>query len=282
MADKFYARFYRLLCKSELLALFIRRLLFEIIPETVKVDCAVVCVNPKDPVISGALALGIYEKDEIFFFNQFLKRGMTFIDVGANVGVYTALAAQKQCERILAFEPHSISFNYLQKTIGKNRKGSSIDAIKIALGAKKCERVIYINPNNCGDNRIYQDTMLLNSEIVKVETLDDCCKKYGIEKIDFLKIDVQGAEMEVILGGKKTLSKSKKCIILSEFWPEGLRKCGSDPEDYLNTLEDLGFKIMEIDGCHLKKFDRKILKYLIGKEYINLAGFGEEASIHFG
>ena len=139
-----------------------------------------------------------------------------------------------------------------------------------------------MNPNNYGDNRIYKDKMLLDSEIVKVETLDDSCEKYGIEKIDFLKIDVQGAEMDVILGGKKTLFKSKKCIILSEFWPEGLRKCGSDPEIYLNTLEELGFKLMEIEGSHLKKLDRNILKRLRGKEYINLAGFGEDASIQSG
>src|SRR5882757_10645950 len=62
------------------------------LPRQISRDGAIVILNPNDPVISGGLALGVYESTETRFFKGVCKPGMTFLDVGANVGLYTALA----------------------------------------------------------------------------------------------------------------------------------------------------------------------------------------------
>ena len=64
-------------------------ILLSIVPKTVRVGPAIVHLNPSDPVISGALALRVFERDELAFFSQRCRAGMTVLDVGANVGLYT-------------------------------------------------------------------------------------------------------------------------------------------------------------------------------------------------
>jgi hypothetical protein len=86
-----------------------------ILPKTVRVGPAVIHLNPRDPVISGALTLGLYERDELSFVASILRTGMTVVDVGANVGLYTAVAMHHigSNGRIIAFEPHRESAGFL-------------------------------------------------------------------------------------------------------------------------------------------------------------------------
>jgi hypothetical protein len=63
-----------------------------LLPKTVTVGEAIVWINPNDPVVSGALAFRVFERDEISFFSSHFSRDMTLIDVGANVGLYTGIA----------------------------------------------------------------------------------------------------------------------------------------------------------------------------------------------
>ena len=62
-------------------------ILLSVIPNTVRVGRAIVHLNPSDPVISGALALRVFERRELAFFTRSCREGMTVVDVGANVGV---------------------------------------------------------------------------------------------------------------------------------------------------------------------------------------------------
>lgn len=73
-------------------------------------------------MVSGALTLGVYEKAETRFFRSACRPGMIFLDVGANVGYYTALAMRTlQTEgAIVAMEPDPDSFSYLRKTVSAN------------------------------------------------------------------------------------------------------------------------------------------------------------------
>ena len=65
----------------------------KLLPKQVEIHGATVVLNPTDPVVSGALHFGVYEKAETRFFQSACRDGMTFLDVGANLGYYTALAA---------------------------------------------------------------------------------------------------------------------------------------------------------------------------------------------
>ena len=131
-----------------------------------------------------------------------------------------------------------------------------------------------MNPNNKGDNRLYFDKELEKSETIKADTIDNLCKKYKIPFLNFIKIDVQGAEERAIKGAQEIIKKSKNCIILTEFWPSGLEKSGGSSKKYLKLLEQLEFKlfILSKNAKLLPLVKKRDLCNLTGRKYINLVG----------
>lgn len=250
-----------------------------ILPETINVRNATIHLNPRDPVVSGALLLRSYENDEIDFFLQRLKPGMVFVDVGANVGLYTGLALSKFKKQgtIVSIEPDFESLNYLNQTIQSNAVfGDDLRIIvrNVAVSDSADDITLYKNSQNKGDNRIYCDPVCNDTQKITADTLDNICASAGILNIDFLKVDVQGAESRVLYGAKDILSRSADCVIMSEFWPYGISRCGNDPHDYLEFLSSLGFSLCELLGAsviEIKDFNQ-LIKKASGRKYINLIG----------
>ncbi len=250
-----------------------------LLPQKVRVGAATVWINPEDPVISGALTLGVYEREEIAYFRSRFAPGMTFIDVGANVGLYSALALSTPGfhGRVLAIEPDGESRRYLQKTIEAN---GSAQICELAASDRSATLTLYKNPENKGDNRLYPDPLLRGAETVAVDTLDDICRSRGIASAQFIKIDVQGAEAQVIGGAKSLLAASTDCVLMTEFWPYGLARCGADGLAYLQLLRDLGFRLYEL-GRDLAPVNdpRALLERTQGRRYANLVGVKGNASL---
>jgi FkbM family methyltransferase len=240
--------FHNLLFKSKILRGLSTCLLKSLVPAELKICGAIVCPNPRDPVISAALALGVYEREEISFFQKNFRQGMSFIDVGANVGLFTAMAINKKASKIIAAEPHEESLIFLNKTLLANQPPMPVFIEPIVVGASKGECRFYTNPFNKGDNRTAPSPELEPSGWVAMETLDSLCAKHGLQEVDFLKIDVQGSELGVLLGATEILSNSKNCIILSEVWPGGMAKGGYSQSDFTDFLHDQGFKIARVFG----------------------------------
>ena len=253
------------------------RLICSFLPSTVKTRGAVISINPNDPVISGALSLKVYERESIEFFHQHYRAGMTFVDVGANVGLYTglALAAGEPRGRIVCVEPHEESRSYLEKTIALNTNGADctgfLTIAPVAVGARSGTVALHSNSENKGDNRIYNDPILDSARMVALSTLDTICESAGISSIDLLKMDIQGAEFQAVKGGEKVLRNSPDCILMTEFWAYGIRQAGDDPGSFLALLEDLGFSIYGIVSGRLKTLDfPSLLRATEGRAYKNI------------
>lgn len=240
--------FHSLLFQSRLLRGFSTFLLKSIVPGEIRIGGAVVCPNPRDPVISAALALGIYEREETAFFRENFRRGMCFVDVGANIGLFTALAISQGASRVLALEPHRESFGFLEKTVRSNRPSMPVSLDETAVGPAAGECVLYENPYNKGDNRTASSPELVPCGSVKVSTLDSLCASHGIQKIDFLKVDVQGGELGVLRGAAGVLAASPGCILVSEVWPGGMARCGYTVAEFTDCLRTLGFEIQRVFG----------------------------------
>ena len=244
-----------------------------LLPKRIRVGAATVWLNPDDPVISGALTLGVYERGEIDYFRSRFDAAMTFIDVGANVGLYSALALSTPGfrGRALAIEPHAESRLYLRKTIEAN--GGAAQICELAASDRPGTLKLYKNPENKGDNRLYPDPLLRGEETIEADTLDNICRRYGIASAQFIKIDVQGAEAQVIRGAKGLLAASSDCVLMTEFWPYGLARCGADGLEYLQLLQELGFRLYEL-GRNLAPVNdpRALVKRTQGRHYANLVG----------
>ena len=206
------------------------------------------------------LVKNAYEKQVIRVFENEIKQGAVVLDIGANIGYHTLTAAKLvgQDGKVFAFEPEPSNFDLLVKNIEINGY-SNVIPVQKALSNKGGKAKLFLHEAYRGAHSLLPDNVSIlsaGSEAstflgrcceVEVETLDELFKDYE-GKIDFIKIDVQGAEMAVLGGGKNMIEKNKDLKIVTEFWPAGLRQFpGSSPEEYLNMLESYGFKLYLID-----------------------------------
>src|SRR5215831_5676315 len=104
-----------------------------LLPTKVVLHGSTVCLNRSDPVVSAALMLRIYERQEIAFFVAACEPGFVFLDVGANCGYYTALflSAASRDSRTVALEPDPDCFRWLKDTVQANR-GARVSCLNVA------------------------------------------------------------------------------------------------------------------------------------------------------
>jgi FkbM family methyltransferase len=234
---------------------------------------AIVVLNPNDPVISGALTFGVYEQTETRFFCRACQPDMTFLDIGANVGYYTALAISRIGEhgRIIALEPDRESFEYLKRTVAANRS-ANVTCIQKAAGNLTGELKLYVSSDNRGDNRLYANDLSDRSYNVAVSTVDSMLEECGVLGVDLVKIDVQGFEGQVLHGMRETIRRSENIVIMTEFWPFGLRSAGTPPEQFLLALKDAGLRLYELTnkGTLVDIEDNQIISRFTGRQYTNI------------
>ncbi|MGH8691152.1 MAG: FkbM family methyltransferase [Burkholderiales bacterium] len=280
---------YTILLRPRLLRRAANAAIRALLPDRIRVGAAIVWLNPDDPVVSGALTFRVYERGEIAFFRSRFGADMTFVDVGANVGLYSAIALSTPGfrGRVLAIEPHSESRLYLEKTMKGNAAAAAPGATAIC-GLAASDRpetlTLYKNPDNKGDNRLYPDPLLRGEETVGADTLDNICRRHGISSAQFIKIDVQGAEAKVVRGASGLLAGSADCILMTEFWPYGLARCGADGLEYLEMLRDLGFRLYQLSGnggvLAPVSSPRALVERTHGRRYANLVGLkGKPAAV---
>ena len=248
----------------------------KLLPKQVEIHGATVVLNPTDPVVSGALHFGVYEKAETRFFQSACRDGMTFLDVGANLGYYTALAARAVGPngRVLAVEPDPDSFGYLEQTIAANAIGN-VKAFPVAASAAHAMLPMYISTDNRGDNRLYASDEERPQVEVEARPLDALLRESKIETVDLIKIDVQGYEPKVIAGLRETIIASPNLTLLTEFWPQGMTEAGGDANEFLQTLRELGLTLHELkpDGSLAElNNDTDLIARHQGRRYTNLVG----------
>jgi FkbM family methyltransferase len=220
-------------------------------------------LDPQDRTISEAIFLyGTWEPFEIELVRRIVRPEQTFLDIGAHIGYYSLAAARAMgCRgRVFSFEPSPVNFALLQENVRMNGLEDVVQPVHAALFREPSEIELYLAEHNSGDNRIYPSTpeedTYVNGHlsgarrVVKVPALkgDDFLTKQGVEKVDVIKLDVQGAEMDVLDGLTRTL-ESPEVVIFTEFWPYGLRRSGADPDDWLELMSKrLGFRMFHIQA----------------------------------
>lgn len=208
-------------------------------------------VNPKDEPLGRSLATeGIYEAYETTLFRSVVKGGMTVIDIGANVGYYTLIAAELVGEtgKVFAFEPEPENFKLLSRNVKLNKYGN-VDAVQKAVSNGTDSITLYIDRGNFGNRSLAKGNILVDGGEVEIETvsLDEFCAAHlNGRQLDVLKIDAQGAEGLILTGATEMLQRHAP-IIFMEFEPEMLRNMGTDPLDLLRGFSSLGYQFRLLD-----------------------------------
>lgn len=245
------------------------------IPTTLQVHGVKLALNQDDAIVSGALALGCYERFELDLFESMLAPGMCVVDIGANLGLYAAVAARKVLPggRVFAIEPEERNCALIGKTIEFNRF-TNLTVIRKAVSNVTSPGTLFLCADNKADHRIYDNRAERTRVHVEFTTLDDLVRECGIPAIDFMKVDIQGAELLAFEGMGQTLSNHPRIRILMELWPWGISQAGGDARTLLRGLREADFAIYELDG-DTKRIapvtdDERLTALSLERQHVNL------------
>lgn len=232
-------------------ALALNRWLYRVLKPrgVVPVTCQgnVVYVDGRDEGVGQALLQeGQLEPEETELFKGLVKPGMIVADIGANLGYYTLLAARllRGEGRVYAFEPDPANYALLVRNVQANGF-TNVAPVQMAVSDHAGAHMLFRHKFNFGCHSLSKPnaTEYDGCTEVATTTLDHFFAGVHPEnRIDLIKIDVQGAEGHVIEGARNLLGKMKPTIIM-EFFPWVLRNFGTDPDELLRRLEAFGFGI---------------------------------------
>lgn len=158
---------------------------------------------------TGNIYVGLMEFEGMAFVAHFLREGDVFVDVGANVGVYSILAASRGA-RVLALEPVPASYERLLDNVHINRFQEFVDARNIGAGAEG--GTLRFSTNEDSTNHVLaDDESCKHAVVVEVAPLDEI-----VQEATMLKVDVEGYEAEVLKGAGELLSKESLRAVLVE------------------------------------------------------------------
>lgn len=251
-----------------------------IVPAVVSRHGVRVALNRNDPVLAGALTFGVYENTEIRFFTSLCRPGLTVLDIGAHVGLFTALALKGLSSngRVFSVEPDPVNVEYLKQTIRLNGGGATL--VEAALSDRESRMPLFLSAENRGDNRMYSDGTGRSTVEVEVTSVDRLAGRFHLSSVDLIKMDVQGYEGHVFRGMTETVARSPHLLILMEFWPQGLQEAGTDPAGLLEALRKAGFHLFELqDRRPLTKIENPaaFTRRLAAPRYANIVAVKDPA-----
>ena len=175
-----------------------------------------ILVMPNDPGISLELSVyGIHEPITTKIISKKLKKGMVCVDIGANIGYYALLESKiiGSTGEVIAIEPAPITFRYLEKNL-KYRSKSKFHTYNLACSDVDTTSYFLVNKKSNISKIVNDSDKILDGTkkiLVKTKKLDTILLK-SEKKIDFLRMDIEGNELKVILGAKNTIEKFKPII----------------------------------------------------------------------
>jgi FkbM family methyltransferase len=204
---------------------------------------------------------GFIDRVECRLLAERLPVGGVFFDVGSYFGWYSLWLARQRRAQAYAFEPVPQNFALLAENVRLN-PGENVTPFRLALADHPGEVRFHLpSEDNRGTGRIVDE----GGQSVPAITLDAFVAEQRITRLDAMKIDVEGAEVRVLTGGRETLEKFRPAILI-ELNPKRLEFLGTSAEALLAALRDLGYQIHHVGKHGTAPFTG----IPAGQEYTNL------------
>jgi FkbM family methyltransferase len=220
-------------------------------PETIDWICGLkLKIYPGNEIFRALFVRGVYDPNLIIVVNALLKKGSVFIDVGANMGYFSLLASQVVGKdgKIFALEPSSRDFARLQDNIKTNNLQKIIFPLQLAIS----DKVSLVNLSIACEERSGLNTMgsefsSKGTEKVEVQevgstTIDKFMNRKHIDKVNVLKLDIEGSEVDALRGAVNTIEKCRPAIMLGVN-PVALNACGSSVDELQKIIKSMNYKI---------------------------------------
>ncbi len=204
-------------------------------------------VNTSYPMESSIWLAGVYEVVTTQFLKAVIREGDVFLDIGANCGALTLVAASLIGKgKVYAFEPSPKVRSRLQDNINLNPPLK--DVVKIisdGLGLNKKQVFYNEDPNYRGNGSLYEN----QGTPVEILSLDEWVVREKLERVDLIKIDVEGMEYDVLVGGK-TVLETYQPMIYFETLPIFYETTLHNIKTIYEFLDSLGYKIVRPTKPH--------------------------------
>ena len=228
------------------------RYLFRLIPnseEPLEINGSKMLLATADSYPPADMVVGRFEPQTTELIKRLVKPGTNIIDIGADVGYYTLLVA-RLCGpegKVFAFEPDPTNHSLLTKNVAVN----GLENVTITNGAAADQTgyaTLYLTSLDTGRHSTYQHGLPEKGSVaVQSTTIDQFLSEQGWPEIGLVKIDVEGAEKDVLMGMRQLLEKTGPLQMIIEFNPALLRSAGVDPVEFLDLPQTWKFDVFSID-----------------------------------
>jgi FkbM family methyltransferase len=223
------------------------------------------------------LVLESYESETLFLWQSLIQNSLTVVDVGANIGLYSLIAARLVGKdgNVYAFEPEEDNYKLFLKNIEVNGFGGIISPIKKAVIDKIGNVRFFSGDRDSGESSIFQTPGAGNNEtMVEAISLDEFFSKKNWPPVHVIKMDIEGAEKLALDGMKNLLEKNSSVKLIMEFYPKAQVAAGVTPRELFNTLLSVGFQKFSVINKVLKPLnipeDIPALTKMTGNGYANI------------
>ena len=190
------------------------------------------------------------DRAERQLLKRILSKGAVVVDAGANIGIYSRFLSScvGSTGVVHSFEPSPENFKRLQRA---TRKLANVRLSQAALGEASGRSKLYVSDKLNVDHRTYPtEGESRRSVPVDIVALDDYFKPG--ERVDLIKIDIQGYELHALRGANRVLADNPDAKLVLEFWPYGLKQAGADWLELIETLQTKNMSVSQITNHGLK------------------------------
>lgn len=198
-----------------------------------------------------------YEADNYEFLRRHCGEGQTVIDVGAHLGLFSVCAWQctGRKGKVYSFEPTPTTFALFQETIRINHAQEYIKPVQAAVASQKGKVTFYLGEGdiNVSNSIVAHPDRKRTGYEVQMLALDEFVEENNTGKIDFMKIDAEGAEMSVLKGARKILTEHRPICILG-MHPNSILKFGDSLKGIWDLIHEMGYRV-EHEGSLMEEAD---------------------------
>ena len=200
-----------------------------------------------DLVNVGYLIGGVLpEPGSLAVLEKLLAPGDVFVDIGANVGLFTLAGARRVGEsgHVHAVEPAPDLVAALGALITLNQIASFVTVHPVAAGAEEGSAELFL-ARTSGHNSLFAEEAGLDSVRVRLASLDSLIAAGS--RVSLVKLDVEGGELQALAGMARVIADNPQIVILAEFSPSMIRRSGGTPEGWMKTVRGMGLDALEIN-----------------------------------
>ena len=226
----------------------------------------------RDSVLCQAIAAGAFECAEQDFVRRFLREGDIFVDIGANIGLFTLIGARavRDSGRVVSLEPCEKTFERLLENVADNQI-TNVDCHRLAVSDETGCSTFHVSLDGYDAwNSFAKPTLGKRFATKNVTTIrwDDFAKNRDlVGRVQLMKVDIEGWEYQFLAGAKSTLTREDAPVLLVEFTEQNAKAAGNRCRDVYSRLEEFGYGMYRY---HADPPKMKRAENLDHFEYVNL------------